>query len=165
MTANLEPSNQSFETDREATVCTASRRFLLFCEKKAVMALTLATPLMSNQPPRSTIIVISPHASRRAKELRSPLMPIYALRMARHASEGPSISASAHLKANRCAGNLSLRSPAPVHEAWRMTRRQDLEEEWLVVAELRAQKLGELRELLSISSKADAEQVLRIVKW
>src|SRR5215472_1926374 len=28
MTANREPSNQSFETDREATVCTASRRFL-----------------------------------------------------------------------------------------------------------------------------------------
>jgi len=28
MTANCEPSNQSFETDREATVCTASRRFL-----------------------------------------------------------------------------------------------------------------------------------------
>jgi len=27
MTANREPSNQSFETDREATVCTASRRF------------------------------------------------------------------------------------------------------------------------------------------
>jgi hypothetical protein len=31
MTANREPSNQSFETDREATVCTANRRFLLFC--------------------------------------------------------------------------------------------------------------------------------------
>jgi len=27
MTANHEPSNQSFEIDREATVCTASRRF------------------------------------------------------------------------------------------------------------------------------------------
>jgi hypothetical protein len=31
MTANREPSNQSFETDREATVCTASRRFLPLC--------------------------------------------------------------------------------------------------------------------------------------
>ena len=30
MTANREPSNQSFETDGEATVCTASRRFLPF---------------------------------------------------------------------------------------------------------------------------------------
>ena len=29
MTANREPSNQSFEIDREATVCTASRRFSL----------------------------------------------------------------------------------------------------------------------------------------
>src|SRR5262252_3093044 len=29
MTANREPSNQGFETDREATVCSASRRFLL----------------------------------------------------------------------------------------------------------------------------------------
>jgi hypothetical protein len=29
MTANREPSNQSFEIDREATVCTASRRFFL----------------------------------------------------------------------------------------------------------------------------------------
>src|SRR5215469_1672361 len=28
MTANREPSNQSFEIDREATVCSASRRFL-----------------------------------------------------------------------------------------------------------------------------------------
>jgi len=33
MTANYEPSNQSFETDREATVCSASRRFLPFCER------------------------------------------------------------------------------------------------------------------------------------
>jgi hypothetical protein len=31
MTANREPSNQSFEIDREATVCTASRRFLPLC--------------------------------------------------------------------------------------------------------------------------------------
>jgi len=31
MPANREPSNQGFEIDREATVCTASRRFLLFC--------------------------------------------------------------------------------------------------------------------------------------
>ena len=30
MTANREPSNQSFEVDREATVCSASRRFLPF---------------------------------------------------------------------------------------------------------------------------------------
>ena len=29
MPANREPSNQSFEIDREATVCTASRRFSL----------------------------------------------------------------------------------------------------------------------------------------
>jgi hypothetical protein len=28
MTANREPSNQGFEIDRDATVCTASRRFL-----------------------------------------------------------------------------------------------------------------------------------------
>jgi hypothetical protein len=46
-----------------------------------------------------------------------------------------------------------------------MTRSQDLEEEWLIVAELSAKKLGEIRELLSISSKADAEEVLRIMKW
>src|SRR5215831_3041613 len=31
MTANREPPNQSFEIDREATVCTASRRFLPLC--------------------------------------------------------------------------------------------------------------------------------------
>jgi hypothetical protein len=29
MTANREPSNQSFEIDREATVCLANRRFFL----------------------------------------------------------------------------------------------------------------------------------------
>jgi len=29
MTASREPSNQSFEVDREATVCSASRRFFL----------------------------------------------------------------------------------------------------------------------------------------
>ena len=34
MTASREPSNQSFEVDREATVCTASRRFLPFCGRK-----------------------------------------------------------------------------------------------------------------------------------
>src|SRR6516165_3743901 len=31
MTASCEPSNQSFETDREATVCYASRRFFFDC--------------------------------------------------------------------------------------------------------------------------------------
>jgi hypothetical protein len=46
-----------------------------------------------------------------------------------------------------------------------MTRRQDLEEEWLVVAELRSKKTEEIRELLSISPNADAEEVLRIMKW
>jgi hypothetical protein len=35
MTANREPSNQSFETDREATVCSASRRFLPLCGREA----------------------------------------------------------------------------------------------------------------------------------
>jgi hypothetical protein len=34
MTANREPSNQSFEIDREATVCTASRRFLPLCGRE-----------------------------------------------------------------------------------------------------------------------------------
>jgi hypothetical protein len=35
MTANREPSNQSFEIGREATVCTASRRFLPLCGREA----------------------------------------------------------------------------------------------------------------------------------
>jgi hypothetical protein len=34
MTANREPSNQSFEVDREATVCFASRRFLRLGERR-----------------------------------------------------------------------------------------------------------------------------------
>ena len=42
---------------------------------------------------------------------------------------------------------------------------QDLETEWLVVAELRSQKLEEITELLSISPDADADEVLRITKW
>jgi hypothetical protein len=46
-----------------------------------------------------------------------------------------------------------------------MTRRQDLKEEWLVVAELRLKKLEEIRELLSISFNADADEILRIMKW
>jgi len=46
-----------------------------------------------------------------------------------------------------------------------MTRRQDLKEEWLVVAELRAQKLGEIRELLSISLNVEPQEALRIMKW
>jgi hypothetical protein len=48
-----------------------------------------------------------------------------------------------------------------------MTRRQDLKEEWLVVAELRLKKLEEIRELLSISfnADADADEILRIMKW
>jgi len=46
-----------------------------------------------------------------------------------------------------------------------MTRRQDLKEEWLVVAELRLKKLEEIRELLSISFNPDADEILRIMKW
>jgi hypothetical protein len=46
-----------------------------------------------------------------------------------------------------------------------MTRRQDLKEEWLIVAELRLRKTEEIRELLSISPNADAEEVLTITKW
>jgi len=42
---------------------------------------------------------------------------------------------------------------------------QDLETEWLVVAELRSQKLEEITELLSISPDADADEVLGITKW
>jgi len=42
---------------------------------------------------------------------------------------------------------------------------QDLETEWLVVAELRSQKLEEITELLSISPDADADEVLRITNW
>jgi hypothetical protein len=33
MTANREPSNQSFEVDREATVCFASRRLFFAIEE------------------------------------------------------------------------------------------------------------------------------------
>ena len=46
-----------------------------------------------------------------------------------------------------------------------MTRRQDLKREWLVVAELRSDKLEEIRELLSISPDADADEAVRIMKW
>jgi hypothetical protein len=42
---------------------------------------------------------------------------------------------------------------------------QDLETEWLVVAELRSQKLKEITELLSIWPDADADEVLGITKW
>jgi len=46
-----------------------------------------------------------------------------------------------------------------------MTRRQDLKREWLVVTELRLDKLEEIRELLSISPDADADEAVRIMKW
>src|SRR5436190_2667666 len=46
-----------------------------------------------------------------------------------------------------------------------MTRRQGLKEEWVVVAEPRAKKTEEIRELLSISPNANAEEVLRIITW
>ena len=46
-----------------------------------------------------------------------------------------------------------------------MTRRQDLKREWLVVAELRLEKLEEIRELLSISPDANADEAVRIIKW
>ena len=42
---------------------------------------------------------------------------------------------------------------------------QDLQTEWLVVADLRSQKLEEITELLSISPDADADEALRITKW
>jgi hypothetical protein len=41
----------------------------------------------------------------------------------------------------------------------------DLEAEWLVVTELRSQKLEEITELLSISPDADADEAVRIMKW
>jgi len=46
-----------------------------------------------------------------------------------------------------------------------MTRRQDLKREWLVVTELRLDKLEEIRELLSISPDADADEAIKIMKW
>ena len=46
-----------------------------------------------------------------------------------------------------------------------MTRRQDLKRGWLVVTELRLDKLEEIRELLSISPDANADEVGRIMKW
>jgi hypothetical protein len=42
---------------------------------------------------------------------------------------------------------------------------RDLETEWLLVADLRAQKLEEITELLSISPDADTDEVLSITKW
>ena len=46
-----------------------------------------------------------------------------------------------------------------------MTRRQDLKRGWLVVTELRLDKLEEIRELLSISPDANADEAVRIMKW
>jgi hypothetical protein len=46
-----------------------------------------------------------------------------------------------------------------------MTKREDLREEWLAMAELRLMKVEEIRDLLSISSAASVEEVLRITKW
>jgi len=46
-----------------------------------------------------------------------------------------------------------------------MTRRQDLKREWLVVTELRLDKLEEIREILSISPDANADEAARIMKW
>src|SRR6516225_10918556 len=46
-----------------------------------------------------------------------------------------------------------------------MTKRGDLRKEWLAMAELRLMKVEEIRDLLSISSVASVEEVLRIMKW
>jgi hypothetical protein len=46
-----------------------------------------------------------------------------------------------------------------------MTRRQDLKKEWLLVAELRLEKLEEIKELLSITPDADADEAVRIMNW
>jgi hypothetical protein len=45
-----------------------------------------------------------------------------------------------------------------------MTKHEDLREEWLAMAELRLMKVEEIRDLLSISSAASVEEVLRITK-
>jgi hypothetical protein len=45
-----------------------------------------------------------------------------------------------------------------------MTKREDLRKEYRAVAELRLMKVEEIRELLSISPAASAEEVLRIMK-
>ena len=72
MTANCEPSNQSFETDREATVCTASRRFLPFCGREVTRR--CGKPLagrrmryaLAGRPPR---LLGNGFALRRARQL------------------------------------------------------------------------------------------------
>ena len=43
--------------------------------------------------------------------------------------------------------------------------REDLRKEFLAIAERRLIKVEEIRELLSISSAASVEEVLRITKW
>jgi hypothetical protein len=55
MTANHEPSNRSFEIDREATVCAASRRFLPLCGREAALTrgTSLAGPMFAHQSPIS----------------------------------------------------------------------------------------------------------------
>src|SRR5215472_12832065 len=56
MTANSEPSNQSFEIDREATVCTASRRFLPLCGREsAAHARHVASRPISSFRPMSVL--------------------------------------------------------------------------------------------------------------
>ena len=45
-----------------------------------------------------------------------------------------------------------------------MMKREDLRKEYLAVAELRLMKVQEIRELLSISPAASAEEVLRIMQ-
>jgi len=45
-----------------------------------------------------------------------------------------------------------------------MTKHEDLRKEFLATAELRLMKVEEIRELLSISPAASAEEVLRIMK-
>jgi hypothetical protein len=47
MTANRGPSNQSFEIDREATVCTASRRFAVMRPRDSANARHVACRPMS----------------------------------------------------------------------------------------------------------------------
>jgi hypothetical protein len=49
MHVNREPSNQSFEIDREATVCFASRRFFLLvsCEREVKALLQTVMPLIA----------------------------------------------------------------------------------------------------------------------
>jgi hypothetical protein len=73
MTASREPSNQSFEFDREATVCSASRRFLAFGKSRLLSRAFQVQTMTKREDLRKEFLAIAELRLMKVEEMRELL--------------------------------------------------------------------------------------------